>query len=260
MLNVLEVKKVIDYRDIVGDLLGNVVWKLKSDFLIKSNVLMNSLYCPGHYNSIKDFINTYFKDVDTYDFNIFNVNMLNWCGSLNSDADEFLDITFTKVLNDILSNIINVEGSVDSCLSDYQDIVKSSEVSNVSKTLLTYFHSFILKQIDYVKNKAYEFDVEDTQIDLTSYGIDKLDVYIPRYIDEVYVTLIRNPKLKPLLNKEIITKGTPDYHALEKYIQHIENDKYSKAMCYYIHGYDYHRVDMYKTILGDIKLIKRNTY
>lgn len=262
--------ELVDQRDIVGDLLSNIVWKYKSDFLLKAKVLANSLYCIGNYTDIKKFVNTYFPKTELgrppYDFNSFNTIILKWCEDtkLNDCENEFIEILLTKVLNDIISNVLNIDGSVDSCALDYNDIVESVAKSDVSQSLLEYFHTFLLNHIDLVDKNFYDIDIVNTDIDMSKYGLDNVnhEISIPRYIEDTYITLIRNPKIKSYIeNKDLISKGTEEHKILESmYMGNINPKVYHKLMAFYIKDCEYYRADIYITSLGDYKIVKKNTY
>jgi hypothetical protein len=265
----IAITELLDQKDIVGDLLSNIVWNYKTDFLVEANVLINNIYSCTGYECIKKFINSCFGDINLDDlseeeeYKIINNQILNWCGKNQNIPDEFefLEVLFTKVLNDIISNILNTDGGIDSFILDYKDIVDSVEESDISKILLLYFHNFIKTQIDLVKNGWYEINNVYNHIDMSKYGIETSnDIKIPRHIEKTYITLIRNPKLKPLLNKELIVNGTDDYSLLNDYLSNIKELEYKKLIAFYIKDCEYHRVDMYKTYLGDIKIVKKNTY
>lgn len=265
----IAITELLDQKDIVGDLLANIVWNYKTDFLVEANVLINNIYSCTGYECIKKFINSCFSDIKLdglskeEEYDIINNQILNWCDKNQNIPDEFefLEILFTKVLNDIISNILNTDGGIDSFILDYKDIVASVQESDISRILLLYFHNFIKTQIDLVKNGWYEINDVYNHIDMTKYGIETSDdIKIPRHIEKTYITLIRDPKLKPLLNKELIVNGTDEYSLLNDYLSNIKELEYKKLIAFYIKDCEYHRVDMYKTYLGDIKIVKKNTY
>lgn len=265
----IAITELLDQKDIVGDLLSNIVWNYKTDFLVEANVLINNIYSCTGYECIKKFINSCFSDINLdgiskeEEYKIINNQILNWCDKNQNIPDEFefLEILFTKVLNDIISNILNTDGGIDSFILDYKDIVASVEESDISRILLLYFHNFIKTQIDLVKNGWYEINDVYNHIDMTKYGIETSDdIKIPRHIEKTYITLIRDPKLKPLLNKELIVNGTDEYSLLNDYLSNIKELEYKKLIAFYIRDCEYHRVDMYRTYLGDIKIVKKNTY
>ena len=258
---------IIDQKDIVGDFLSSIVWILKQQFLIETNVLRHNLYSLDGYDTIVDFVNKYFNDIDlnTYDFDIYNNKMLEWCKDHyecdGSDCN-FLEIVFTKVLNNIINNIINTKGKIDNCIEDYNDIVKSCNESDVSRKILTYFHMFIKQQISYVKEGLYNLDNINSKIDLSKYNIHNNEIIIPKYIENVYITLIQNPAIKSMLNKKVITQDTEEHSLLfNTYFKHMNMDgKYTKLMAYYISNSEFNLAEIYLTTLGDFKIVKRNTY
>lgn len=265
----IAITELLDQKDIVGDLLSNIIWNYKTDFLVEANVLINNIYSYNGYECIKKFINSCFSDINLdgvskdEEFDIINNQILNWCEKNQNNPDEFdfLETLFTKVLNDIISNILNTDGGIDSFILDYKDIVASVKESDISKILLLYFHNFIKTQIELVKNGYYEIDIVYNHIDMSKYGIETSDdIRIPRHIEKTYITLIRGPKLKSLLDKELIVNGTDEYNLLIDYLSNIKELEYTKLLAFYIKDCEYHRVDMYKTYLGDIKIVKKNTY
>lgn len=267
----IAITELLDQKDIVGDLLTNIVWNYKTDFLVEANVLINNIYSYSGYECIKKFVNDCFiNDIDLdsiskeEEYEIINNQILKWCDKNQniSDEYEFLEILFTKVLNDIISNILNTDGGIDSFILDYKDIVNSVNVSDISKILLLYFHNFIKTQIEMVKNGLYDINGIYNHIDMSKYGIvSSDDIRIPRHIEKTYITLIRDPKIKPLLNKELIVSGTEEHSLLnDMYLNNIKHLEYKKLIAFYIKDFEYHRVDIYKTYLGDFKIVRKNTY
>lgn len=267
----IAITELLDQKDIVGDLLANIVWNYKTDFLVEANVLINNIYSYSGYECIKKFVNDCFlNDIDLdsiskeEEFEVINNQILKWCNKNQNILDEFefLEILFTKTLNDIISNILNIAGGIDSFILDYKDIVNNVNVSNISKVILLYFHNFIKTQIEMVKNGDYDINDIYNHIDMDKYGIEPSDdIRIPRHIEKTYITLVRDPKLKPLLNKELIVSGTDEHRLLNDiYLNNIKQLEYKKLIAFYIKNFEYHRVDIYRTYLGDFKIVQKNTY
>ena len=40
----IAITELLDQKDIVGDLLSNIIWNYKTDFLVEANVLINNIY------------------------------------------------------------------------------------------------------------------------------------------------------------------------------------------------------------------------
>lgn len=195
----------------------------------------------------------------------------------NPHLTEYM-VIYQGILNDIFNNILNSDIHTDDLISDLEEVIKLE--SDVFKTALRYFDSFILQQINDIDiyNKLHtNTDVLSEAVNEDETIINALKEQIEidisntatsiNFILPVKATFNSNIMFKhDILNKNdsivIIDKNHKYYSHIQEFLNTIKEFeyKYLEIYSYAADNISYNKHIAYKMHDGNIKLVKSFTY